>query len=66
MKHVNVVIHVLGHHWTKNSPANVRQAFVKHDEIIKNITEESKLYRQNTGLFEMIVGVLTTCHTQHT
>jgi hypothetical protein len=21
---------------------------------------------KNTGLFEMIVGVLTTCHTQHT
>jgi len=21
---------------------------------------------QNTGLFEMIVGVLTTCHTQYT
>jgi len=52
MKHVKVVIYVLEHHWTKSSPAKVRQAFVKHDEIIKN-----------TGLFEMIVGVLTTCHT---
>jgi len=24
------------------------------------------LNKKNTGLFEMIVGVLTTCHTQYT
>ena len=26
----------------------------------------SPLDLENTGLFEMIVGVLTTCHTQYT
>ena len=24
------------------------------------------LHKKNTGFFEMIVGFLTTCHTQHT
>jgi hypothetical protein len=33
MKHIKVVIYVLEHHWTTSSPANVRQAIAKHDEI---------------------------------
>jgi len=30
------------------------------------LTNNRRIAFRNTGLFEMIVGVLTTCHTQHT
>ena len=33
----------------------------------RNMTPKCSIhYETNTGLFEMIVGVLTTCHTQYT
>ena len=42
----------------------VRQSFLSKwtPSVIRNVL----LCSLNTGLFEMIVGVLTTCHTQYT
>jgi hypothetical protein len=34
--------------------------------VISYLTEGTEEEPQNTGLFETIVGVLTTCHTQYT
>ena len=34
--------------------------------ITSKVLIAPRLIPQNTGLFEMIVGVLTTCHTQYT
>ena len=39
---------------------------VVYQGILKLLTMSSKRRKLNTGLFEMIVGVLTTCHTQYT
>ena len=34
--------------------------------ILVLLIQEEQRMRHNTGLLEMIVGVLTTCHTQYT
>jgi len=38
----------------------------KERENCTQMIKKRNLCELNTGLFEIIVGVVTTCHTQHT
>jgi hypothetical protein len=50
-----------------SSEWNVYYLYVGHPVVIYQETiEENEQSNTTTGLFKIIVGVLTTCHTQYT
>jgi len=64
---VNLLIPAVCVHFTANSPSRARfDVFTAQPLRIKVFRDVTPCRLVNTGLFEMIVWVLTTCHTQYT
>jgi hypothetical protein len=71
MKHIKVLIYVLQHNRTTRSPANTRQAIVKHDEITEKLNAKHKNYiyklkfPRNTSLLDNILQILLNKCTKY-